>query len=195
MTDLEQICRACLQKSKNLLKFERNLTKSLKILECFENLTGIKIKTSENESKICLKCFEKLRSASEFRDQCLDNDEKYQELLSNIKSSSSKEKIPIKEEIDSSDDDTQYQTLVEPQLEIKSEFSEEESDSDDFEKAFDTKEKVKRKRYERKVHSVSCHFCGRLFEGKYARKCLKAHEMRVSFLREPSYLRFLCLIP
>jgi hypothetical protein len=81
---METTCRACLQPSKKLFSFDEKLSRNLKILDGFENLTSIKIKTNEVSSKICKNCLGKLKNAWEFKKQCVDNDEKYRDLFKGL---------------------------------------------------------------------------------------------------------------
>jgi hypothetical protein len=78
---MEAICRACLKSSIKVLKFDDFLTKIHKIFQCFENLTSLELKSSEMDSKICLDCFGELKRGFEFRQQCRENDQRYQELI------------------------------------------------------------------------------------------------------------------
>jgi hypothetical protein len=78
---MEAFCRACLQSSSKVLKFDDFLTKIHKIFQCFENLTSLELNPNEIDSKICLDCFGELKRGFEFRQQCRENDQRYQELI------------------------------------------------------------------------------------------------------------------
>ncbi len=95
-----------------------------------------------SRESVCNNCSEKLKSAWEFKQLCLENDEKYQKLLA-------------------------ANMVVEDEdyLGQNSDFLE-----------------SKKKQYQRKVQREICSICDKVFEGRYARKCLKAHEIRVSFI-------------
>lgn len=81
MSEIDEMCRVCLKKSRGLKRFEEKMLKSLKVFECFENFTSIVIQENEFQSKICKYCFEKLKNACEFKEECLKNDRKYKRLL------------------------------------------------------------------------------------------------------------------
>lgn len=81
MSQVENRCRACLETSKLLIKFDEKMTKSEKVIECFQNLTSLELKSNEINSKICEKCFGKLKEACEFKELCLKNDNEYWKLI------------------------------------------------------------------------------------------------------------------
>jgi hypothetical protein len=76
MSEVDKTCRACLQKSKDLFKFNDKAIK-----ERFQKFTSIIIKSDELDSRICKKCHQKLNQAVEFKEQCLKNDDKYRDLF------------------------------------------------------------------------------------------------------------------
>jgi hypothetical protein len=127
-----------LEKSENLLSFKQKLSDSnLGVL--FSDLTGIK--TNHSSESVCNNCSEKLKIAWEFKQLCLENDEKYQKLLADNMEVEDKDYL---------------------------------GQNSDFPES-------KKKHYQRKVQREICSICDKVFVGRYARKCLKAHETRVSF--------------
>lgn len=79
MSELENTCRACLAKSNQLLRFDIKMTKTERVFQCFQKLTSIT--EISRKSKICKKCFKRLKNAFEFKEICLENNDKYWELL------------------------------------------------------------------------------------------------------------------
>lgn len=72
---MENTCLACFEESKNLVGFDEKMTKHEKVIECFQMLTSLELKSVE--AKICKKCFGKLKRAYEFKEQCLLSYSKY----------------------------------------------------------------------------------------------------------------------
>jgi hypothetical protein len=193
MDNPESICRACLQTSKKLISFDEKLTKTSKIVECFENLTSIKIKANEMSSKICKKCSDKLKAASEFKTQCLENDEKYRDLLGVTKTQESFKKIElvmVKEEIDYSSDDNDGDQHFEVAPDVKEEIlvKEEEIKKELAAENPSSRKvpKIHKKAYfgmvskKEKELEWECEFCDKRYEGKNARVCGYQHTTKVS---------------
>ncbi|XP_050080614.1 zinc finger protein 32-like [Anopheles maculipalpis] len=79
---VQNICRFCLCQDENLLRpITRTLNTSL-TLEDIESFSGLKINAKESMYYvICFRCAQTLRSCSNFRQSCLNNDAQFQELL------------------------------------------------------------------------------------------------------------------
>jgi hypothetical protein len=171
MSSIERICRACLQESPELTSFNENLSKNAKIHRCFENLTTIEIKTIEFNSKICKNCLEILKIAYKFKKQCLSNDEEYQKLLNDFKSTRNDVTLwddqDIKEELEpNSEKEESYEFSVQVKVEEK-----------DFEYVtVDDEAKEDPIDFER---TVKCRWCDYVFDGKRAKELRWKHEKSV----------------
>lgn len=80
MKTVENTCRICLKTSKRLLSFQDSVSKGKTVFECFEDLK-FGIQENQNESKICKHCIDDLKIAHNFKQQCIKNDKKYQEMF------------------------------------------------------------------------------------------------------------------
>lgn len=185
MSEVDKTCRACLKKSKSLFKFQEKMTKSEKIFECFQNLTSIIIKSNELESKICKKCFQKLKQACAFKEECLKNDDKYRDLLGSARISGKApseletpfidfQMVVVKEEDpDSFDSDWTEKPVIEnKEDQIATTVSIKEE-------AKPKVQKVKRRKrnnsydFGRKPN-IKCQYCGR----KYFKSTIRKHQLR-----------------
>lgn len=181
MSEVENICRACLGKSKSLMIFQENVTKSENVFQCFQNLTSIMIKSEETDSKICRNCFQKLKQACEFKEQCLKNDDKYRELIKGSSQYQTRSNfdsfqfITVKQEEESCSDDNNDNSQLDSyvDVEIKEEVVDNNINSE-------SEPKTKRKYRKRKAESndngemVRCTFCSK----SYSKKSIKRHEYR-----------------
>jgi hypothetical protein len=113
MTDLDNICRACLKSSRNLVNFDDKINKTITIIECFENLTSLNA-TNRFEQKICKICFQKMKSAYEFKQLCIENDAIYQDLMAMAGTS---EGLKIKSELYSTDEEMDTSEMLEVEVE------------------------------------------------------------------------------
>lgn len=101
MLDSTNICRVCLEESGDLKSFEEKLMKNVEISKCYEDLTTIKVKSCEIQSKICLKCLEKLEISYNFKQQCLINDLEYQKIVEGKFESTEKDTDSVEKEFSS----------------------------------------------------------------------------------------------
>lgn len=192
MTDLENICRACLKSARSFVHFDEKVTKTNTIVECFENLTSIKTKPTEIDPKICKKCFEKLKSAYEFKQQCIENDAIYQDLLAMAGSSGLKEEeeenievFMIKNENYSSDEN---QEMIEVEVEpgyVPKKLAKKARPA--IKKEPDDGASTSRK-VSKSMDRYACTFCQKLFTGQYAKKTCAAHERKMHINKMQSFI-------
>jgi hypothetical protein len=175
MKNLEDICRCCLKcpAKENLLKFSENISKTRKIFECFETVTQLAIVSGS--ARICRDCLDQLKISHEFKQKCLENDDKYWKLVKNWKrkegsGSRDLEVILVKDEVASEED-----------LEIKEESMEFEAEEiQDFEEA---NQSMIAKFIPLKGPEFRCRYCDREFKSKGAKRIHRMHEIRVHIIK------------
>jgi hypothetical protein len=188
MYDLEKPCRACVKSCKNLINFDMKMTKNDDVFHCFTNLTQIQY--VELTSKICKKCFKKLKEAFEFKILVLENNEKYLEMLEpetkfiliGIENEINKDPLMAVEFLDS---------LIEVKQE-KIETNEIIKNVEILQMPIEQEPQISEKKVENKkitekvaknskgLTQFECGFCDRVFRGVRGYKSRAAHQSKVS---------------
>jgi hypothetical protein len=163
--EIDNTCRSCLQLSRRHHKFDDNLE------DTYYFLTGIKI--TESDSKICPKCLEKLKTSSEFKKQCQQNDEKYKELLASTGKAAIKQEDPLEniETVMIKEEESlgfQIPDIPESVIDIKEESIETIGKEDP--PALEREELIEKYR-------KYCQFCGKSYSNHHIRR---KHEKNVS---------------
>ncbi|XP_063700782.1 zinc finger protein 470-like [Culicoides brevitarsis] len=175
-------CRACLS-AETATRKHKSLSEN-GLSDIFRDLTQIQISEVSTFTKVCLKCVKQLKSFSEFREQCLESNKYFEDVLNNPT------KVLVKDENQDLDvevkDEPEVHSESDDKLKIEPEEDSESNEESEDEPSKKSKNITKRGPYKKKSKNseekavpalLFCKNCpDKIFTNKYYfRQHLKSH--------------------